>query len=137
MKLAQTGKGEDNTLLYVVLGAAGVAALYLIFGPKEEKKPEPSVTRAGELPPREAPETYASLTEVSTRFDQMRELWTMGYMGPEEALLELDVLQNAVVDLVDGGIADTAAGVQLVGRIEAQRERIEEWVQETTGAFPA
>jgi hypothetical protein len=111
-----------DALPWVLLGgAAGVAAYFLLKPKQNEAESRPGTTQAAPVAPIAPPSRFADLTSVSKRFDQVRELYRMGYLTPERAFQELEALAAAANTT---GQADPEAARILVAKIEEFMEGI-------------
>jgi hypothetical protein len=113
--MAKKGKKSDDgeTLGWVML--AGGAGLGLIFFLTQKKASRPTETMP--VAPLQLPGGFASLGAVSTRFDEVRELYTMGYLSPEDARVQVGQLAEAAAALVESGRGDRGSADLLVRRI--------------------
>lgn len=98
-------------------GAAGWG-LYMLLKPKPPmREPAPGDTRAAPLAPIASPSRFADLASVDLRFSQVRELYRMGYLTPEQTLTELDALTVAVNAFGTRSAADAMDSAALIDRI--------------------
>ena len=119
--------GILDALPWVLLGgAAGVGAYFLLKPKQKEAETRPGTTQAAPVAPIAPPSRFADFASVSTRFDQVRELYRMGYLNPEQAIQELDALAAAAYTT---GQADPEAARLLAARIDAFREEIQEFLR--------
>lgn len=118
-----------NPLVWLVGATAASIALYQLFG----KRPADQVAPVA---PKEAPTAYADINAVATRFGQVRELWTMGYLSPDETLNQLTGLLTAMDDLIKSGKASPAGAQDLTGRVQKLMSDVEEY-KRTQAASPA
>ena len=113
--MAKNGKKSDDseTLGWVML--AGGAGLGLIFFLTQKRSARPTETMP--VAPLQPAGAFASLGAISTRFDEVRELYTMGYLSPEDARVQAGQLAEAVAALVESGRGDRGSAALLVRRI--------------------
>ncbi len=109
-------------LPWLVLGGVGAIIIWMLT----RKQIRETVT--GAIAPIEPPAAFASLGAVATRFDQVRELYRMGYLTPEKALDELAVLSAAAVDLQEKGRADPTSTQDIITRMARFGEDIFEFI---------
>lgn len=115
-------KNDDEPFLWVLgLGAAGVV-LYLLL----RKKEGPGETITAPIAPIQAGE-LTSLGAINTRFGQIRELYRMGRLSPDEAQVQLAQLDITIDDLVRRRLADPASAQQVKAAIQVQIREIEEY----------
>lgn len=116
--MAKKGKKSDEdaeTLGWVML--AGGAGLGLIFFLTQKKAGRPTETMP--VAPLQPTGAFQSLGAVNTRFDEVRELYTMGYLSPEDARAQVGQLAEAAAALVESGRGDRGSADLLVRRISA------------------
>lgn len=119
-------KKNDNTALWVILGAGAVAGLWWLFKPKAVAS---GMTAVMPVPPTEPPAAFANLGAVSSRFDDLRDLYHMGRFTPEGAIAQVDGLKNAVYELRARGIGDPEGAQDLLGRLESFRNEIVDFIE--------
>lgn len=99
-----------DPLWWVIGGTIATVVLYNVL-----KKPAPeSATPVGVL---ETPE-FKDMNAVAVRFGQIRDLWSMGYIGPEEAVGELKNLASAILDLQKSGKTSPGSAQDMASRME-------------------
>jgi hypothetical protein len=116
--IGRMGNGNGDTLgipdpvVWVIGGTAAAIALYYLT------KSSPGVTQAASVAPKEAPAAFADMNAVAVRVGQVRDLWTMGYLNPQEAIDQLTGLATAIAELQKAGKATPASAQDLVTRID-------------------
>jgi hypothetical protein len=113
-----------SPILWGVLGGAAVTALFTILRPKPSA---PGQTQAGGTAPLKAPDGYESIGAVTTRFDQVRELYRMGYKTPAETIAEITTLQSAATQLQRLNQGDPQVTIDLLGKMIEFRADVEEF----------
>jgi len=99
-----------DPLWWVIGGTVATIVLYNVL----KKSPPESSAPVGVL---ETP-TFQDMNAVAVRFGQIRDLWSMGYMGPEETIGELKNLTSAILDLQKIGKASPGSAQDMASRIE-------------------
>lgn len=113
------GPNGVDALWWVLGGTAATVALYHLFGKSSPVDLNPFVQA-------EEP-TFSDLNSVATRFGQIRDLWSMGYINSAEAATQLETLVVAILKLQSEGKASAASTQELVGRIEQLIKDITEY----------
>jgi hypothetical protein len=103
--------GDIEPLIWVLGGTAATIAAYHIL---KAAKPADQVAP---VPNKEAPSAFVDMNAVAVRFGQVRELWTMGYLNPEETVDQLTGLLTAITELQKAGKASAASAQELSSRI--------------------
>lgn len=117
----------NDPLVWVIGGTATAVLLYQIF-----KSGRPA-DQIAPVAPKEAPTAFVDLNAVATRFGQVRELWTMGYLSPEETLDQLTGLLDATGNLVQARKASAADALEITTRIEQLMRDVAEFQQLQAG----
>lgn len=128
---ALSGKMDENTegVLWGLGVYAAFLGVYMLF-----KREGPGVTEAGEVAPLTPPASFPTLGAVSTRFDEVRELYRMGYKTPLETLEELDQMTVAINRLRQQGVGDPASAEELLARMRSFSDDVAEFIEETAEA---
>lgn len=96
-------KGDDGGILstvpWIIAGGAIGYGLYLLLRPKPEPQPQPGQTQAAPVAPLAPPSRFANIESVSIRLAQVKELYRMGYLTPEQSLNEVSGLFAAAMML--------------------------------------
>lgn len=119
-------KKSDNTMGWVLIGAGVGVGLYLILRPKGSIAP--GMTTTMPVPSTQPPLGYATLGAVQSRFDDLRDIYHMGKLTPEQALGQVDALQQAVYVLSDRGMGDLEGARQLMERLESFKDEILDFI---------
>lgn len=117
---------SDNTLVWVLAGAGIGVGLYFLLRPKASAA---SPTLVMPVPSTAAPLGYATLGAVSSRFDDLRDIYHMGKLTPEQAMSQVDALKSAVADLTDRGVGDKESAYDLMSRLEDFKDEIIDFVK--------
>lgn len=131
---ASNAAGATSTVGWIfVLGGLGLGAYYLLFRPKpappaRTSTPGQTVAKepASTLAP--APSSFKTLAEVQKRFDEVRELYRMGRLAPEEAQEQALELFDVATDMASAGTAPTGEALALGEQISVFLEGIEEYL---------
>jgi len=119
-------KKNDGALGWILIGAGVGVGLYLIFKPKTAAPP--GMTTTMPVPPTQAPLGYANLGAVRSRFDDLRDIYHMGKLMPDEALAQVDALKRSVADLVSRGVGDPEGARQLTADLDDFRAKIQDFI---------
>lgn len=122
--MAKKEDGRDfwGTLPFALLGGAvGWGAYMLIKNALTPTVVLPGRTQAAPVAPITAPPLYANLPPVLARFDQVKELYRMGYLSPEQALSEMATLRNAAQGF--------RAGSQEIGAMDAFVASVQDYLE--------
>lgn len=118
--------GNDNggangslALWWVLGGTVATVTLYQFLG-------KPSPADLNPFVQAEEP-TFSDLNSVATRFGQIRDLWSMGYINSAEAATQLEGLVSSILKLQGEGKASAASTQELVNRIEQLIKDITEY----------
>jgi len=132
--MQKMGNGNGNgsvagtdPLWWVVGGTIATIVGYNLF---KTKHPADQIAPVA---PKEPPPSFSSLNDVATRFGQVRELWTMGYLNPEETVTQLTSLMETIAVLQRSGQASAASAQELSGRISSLIEDVLEYQQLQAG----
>jgi len=112
--MAKKRSDEDSALGWVMLAGGVGLGLIFLFGPRKGK---PGVTVTKDVPRLEPPAQLPDLGAVAARFDEVRELYTMGYLTPAEARRQAGQLAETVARLVEAGRGDPGPAQELAQRI--------------------
>lgn len=116
-------KGDDGGILstvpWIIAGGAIGYGLYLLLRPKPEPQPQPGQTQAAPVAPLAPPSRFANIESVSIRLSQVKELYRMGYLTPEQSLNEVSGLFAAAMTL-----SQPTAGDALEGAIVLENLRV-------------
>lgn len=123
------GDGFLDLLPWALLGGAAGWGLYMLLKPKPTPEPAPGSTRAAPLAPIASPSRFADLASVDLRFGQIRELYRMGRLTPEQTVIELDGLAVAAKALPRRSADDARNLDLLVGRIDAFKREVEDYIK--------
>lgn len=90
-------KGDDflSVLPWALLGGAAGWGIYMLVKGAMTPAPGPGKTQAAALPPLAPPSAFPNFAAIVARFDEVKELYRMGYLSPEQALGEINVLLEA------------------------------------------
>ncbi len=121
--------GFMDFLPWALVGGAVGWGLYMLLKPKPTPEPAPGATRAAPPAPIAPPSRYADLVSVDARFGQVRELYTTGRLGPEQAIMELDGLVAAANTFGTKSAADALEANALIERIAAFRRGVEDYIR--------
>lgn len=110
------GPDGSDVLWWVLGGTAATVALYHFLRPATQ-------TVAPYFEVKEP--TFSDLNSVAVRFGQIRELWSMGYINSEEAIVQAKKLAEALLDLQKAG---KASG----GTVEGLTSRIDQFVKDVS-----
>jgi hypothetical protein len=69
-----------------------------------------------------------TLGAVGTRFDDLRDIYHMGKLTPEEALSQVSGLRSAVIDLRRRGIGDAAGAQTLMDALDDFQKKIQDFI---------
>jgi len=132
--MAQNTAGGDGFLDFLpwaLLGGATGWGLYMILKPILTPKPEPAPgeTRAAPLAPIASPSRFADLSSVNVRFSQVRELYRMGHLTPEQTLTELDALTVAANTFGTRSTADAMDSAALIDRIYTFKREVADYMR--------
>ena len=113
--MAKKRSDDDDLAIGWIMLAGGVGlGLIFLFGPRKDK---PGVTVTKAVPRLEPPSQLPDLGAVSARFDEVRELYTMGYVTPAEARSQALALAETVSRLVEARRGDPGPAQELAQRI--------------------
>jgi hypothetical protein len=121
--------GFLDALPWALLGGAAGAGLYFLLKPARAAAPPPGETRAAPLPPAAPPARFANFESADIRLGQVRELYRMGHMSPEQALSETSAVEAAAAAFLAQGVATKTAVDDLVARSGAFRRQIEDFIR--------
>ncbi len=128
-------KKRDDTLLWLTGGAVGLGVgLYFLLKSAAETPAGPGVTQTAPVAPIEPPSAFPTFDSVALRFDEVKELWRMGYLEPGPVKVELDTLQTAASTF--GGTNVTAVN-ELIADIDELRDVVDQWLIDTGRVVPA
>lgn len=122
--MAKRRKGNDDVLPWLLVGGGAGIGLYLLL--KSKARPGPGVTRAAPVAPIRPPPAFANAESVSRRFGEVRELYTMGYLTPEETESQVAALAAALGELVRTGRASASEVDPIADEMAVFLERVEE-----------
>lgn len=115
---------DNNTIGWILIGAGAGVGLYLLLRPKSGAAP----TLVMPVPQTAAPLGFATLGAVRSRFDDLRDIYHMGKLTPQEALSQVDGLKSAVVDLASRGVGDQDGAQQLMADLDDFRAQIQDFI---------
>jgi hypothetical protein len=117
--------GSDTSpAVWVFVGSAAALALYFIFRGQQSTPTTPGVTQSAPVAPLESPSKYQSIGAVSVRFDQVKELYRMGYMTPDQTMSEIDTLEDRAIALQVARQGDPASTIALLARMSQFRQDV-------------
>jgi hypothetical protein len=91
-----TSDGSTDVVWWVLGGTTAAMTLYYLLKPTMQ-------TVAPYLEIKE--ESFPDVNAVAVRFGQIRELWSMGYINSEEAIVQTRKLAEALLELQNAGKA--------------------------------
>jgi hypothetical protein len=121
-------KKKDNVLGWVLLGAGAGLGLWWLLRPKSTVPPA-GTTQVLPVPSNQPPVAFANLGAVSSRFDDLRDIYHMGRLTPQQALAQVDALSDAVWELDRRGVGDPQGAQELLDRLESFRAEIVDFIE--------
>jgi hypothetical protein len=121
--MGNSSDSEPGPVIWLLVGGAATLALYHIL----KKKDAPGETQAADVPPIEHPFKYESFGAIASRFDEIRELYRMGYLTPDDTLSEIDRMIDAVTVLQIAERGERASALALLARMEEFRQGVAEF----------
>ena len=122
-------KSQENTLLWITGGLVGASVgLYFLLKENAEVAKGHPADQIAPIAPLEPPSAFASLNAIQVRYDEVKELWTMGYIEAEPAKAELIAMRDAAVNFQ--GVDHQAAQI-LIGKLEKLYRDVEQWLIDT------
>lgn len=103
------GPTGSDILWWVMGGTAATVALYHLTKPSPERVSSYLEVKEPSFP---------DVNSVAVRFGQIRELWSMGYINSQEAIVQAEGLANALLKLQKEGKAFGVTVENLTSRIE-------------------
>lgn len=122
--MAKAENRNESVLGWVLVGAGAAVTLWLLLKPKESD----SVTLVKLVPSSEPPLGFATLGAIRSRFDDLRDIYHMGHVTPDEAISQLDAMQRSAVALSDRGVGDPEAAKALVADLEDFKSKVEDFI---------
>lgn len=119
--------GNVDPLWWVIAGTIATIVGYNLF------RREHPADQVAPVAPKENPQAFTTLNDVANRFGQVRELWVMGYINPDETVIQLTDLLEAIAALQQRGQASPASAQELAGRVSSLIEDVTEYQQLQAG----
>jgi hypothetical protein len=97
---------------------------------RPKPSPAPGVTQAAPVAPLRPPEGYPTIGAVAARFGQVKELYRMGYLTPEQAMSEMQTMSIALLTLSRRGVGEPVATEALVDQMSSFVKDVERFMAE-------
>lgn len=109
-------KSEDSW--WLAAAGVGLGALIWWLFRKTPALPD-RMTTDKPVAPVEPPENLPTVGAVASRFDEVRELYKMGYLSPERTITQVHDLETVVAELLLRRVGEQASAEALVARMES------------------
>lgn len=121
-RMGNNDGGASVDPLWLVVGITMLSiGIYQIFKPTQQS------LNPVYVPENEASQSFLDMNAVAVRLGQIRELWSMGYLGSQETVSQLEGLKTAIGNLRRDGKASAASAQEFSMRIDRMIEDILEY----------
>lgn len=108
---------SDREKWFYISAGLGLGALIWWFFVKTPPPPA-RMTITKDVAPLEPPKELPSVGAVAVRFDEVRELYKMGYMAPSMAIAQTEDLKSEIAVLAINGMYEENSAVALLARMD-------------------
>lgn len=119
-------EADHEAVAWYGLGIVGLIGGYYLW---QHLKGGPGVTETAPVAPIQPPEVLATLQDIDNRFTQVRELYHMGYLTPDQALSQIQGLEVSANELKLQKKADPMAILDLTTRFDTFKKEVEDFIK--------
>lgn len=108
---------ETDPWMYAAVGAALLGVVWWLF--RKTPAPPARATITREVPSVTPPAELPTVGAIASRFDEVRELYKMGYLTPAKAISQVEALEVEIGTLLVHGKGEKYSAEALVARTRA------------------
>jgi hypothetical protein len=108
---------ETDPWMYAAVGAVLFGVVWWLF--RKTPAPPARATITREVPSVTPPAELPTVGAIASRFDEVQELYKMGYLTPAKAISQVEALEAEVAVLLINGVGEKHSAEALVARTQA------------------